>query len=165
MRLNEGTDLQDVLLFELRMSEQIVRDGHEVNPRFRIFTPSGHFIILLPLSDDASERQRRMRLVGLFMAWKLATGFVLSSELHEPDAISAFGVSRNERQGLMRRIDRGAPISFGETTELGEADIEQGLVALLPGRDVTMTSEMLADLERGFGEGGEMPAMRLGVPE
>ena len=37
------------------MSEVIVRDGHQVMPRFRIFTPGGHLVILMPLSDDAGE--------------------------------------------------------------------------------------------------------------
>jgi hypothetical protein len=101
--------LRKVLLEEMGMSEAIVRDGHEVIPRFRIFTADGDFVVLMPLSDNAAERQRRIRLVGLFMAWKMATGFVISGESHAPDAISSFFVGRHEREGLFRPIEHGPP--------------------------------------------------------
>jgi len=144
------------------MSAQIVCDGHEVIPRFRIFAPSGQFVILMQMSDDASERQRRIRLVGLFMAWKMATGFVLSGELRDPDAITSYAVSRHEQVGLLRHIERGPPISFGETTALDESHIEDGLIVLLPRGTTTMTAELIAELERAFGKDGEMPALRVG---
>lgn len=92
------------------------------------------------------------------MAWKMATGFVLSGELRDPDAITAFAVARDVRQGMMRLISRGPPISFGEITELDESDIEDGLMALLPRGETTMTAEMVAELECVFGEGGEIGA-------
>jgi hypothetical protein len=149
------------LLEELGVSEAIARDGHEVMPRFRIFTPSGHFVILMQMSDDASDRQRRIRLVGLFMAWKMATGFVLSGELRDPDAISSFAVLRDERMGVMRRIERGPPISFGETTSLDESHIDDGLIVLLPRGATTLTAELIAELERAFGKDGETPALRV----
>jgi hypothetical protein len=150
------------LLEELGVSEAIVRDGHEVLPRFRIFTPSGHFIILMQLPDETAERQRRLRLVGLFMAWKMATAFIISGELHDPNSISSFAVARNERLGFMRRIDRGPPLSFAALTALAETDIEPGLTALLPRKETTMTVELIAELERVFGKNGEMPALRVG---
>lgn len=153
--------MRKVLLEEMGVSEAIVRDGHEVIPRFRIFTADGDFVVLLPLSDDASERQRRIRLVGLFMAWKLATNFVISGELHAPDAISSFFVGRHQREGLFRLIERGPPISFGAIRPLGEGEVEAVLIALLPQRETAMTLDGIAELERVFGDGGDMPAMRL----
>ena len=143
------------------MSEAIVRDGHEVIPRFRIFTPSGHFVILMQLSDHASERQRRIRLISLFMAWKMATAFVLSGELRDPDAIYTFAVSRDERMGLLRRIERGPPISFGDPASLDESHIEDGPIVLLPRGATTLTAELAAELERVFGKDGEMPALQV----
>jgi hypothetical protein len=143
------------------VSEAIVRDGHEVIPRFRIFTADGDFVVLMPLSDNATDRYRRIRLVGHFMAWKMATGFVISGELHAPDAISSFFVGRHEREGLFRLIERGSPISFGELRTLREGEIEAVLIALLPQRETAMTTDGIAELERVFGDAGEMPAMRL----
>jgi hypothetical protein len=153
--------LRKVLLEELGVSEAIVRDGHEVIPRFRIFTADGDFVILLPLSEDTADRHRRIQLVGHFMAWKMATSFVISGELHAPDAISSFFVGRGERAGLFRLIERGPPISFGEISPLGEGKVEAVLIALLPQREAAISSEEIAELERVFGDDGEMPAMRL----
>jgi hypothetical protein len=145
--------LKKVLLEEMGVSEAIVRDGHEVIPRFRIFTADGDFVVLLPLSDDATERHRRIRLVGRFMAWKMATGFVISGELHAPDAISSFFVGRHER---------GPPLSFRAIRPLGEGEVEAVLIALLPQRETALTLDAIAELERVFGDEGEMPALRVG---
>jgi hypothetical protein len=153
--------LRKVLLEEMGVSEAIVCDGHEVIPRFRIFTADGDFAVLMPLSDNAADRHRRIRLVGHFMAWKMATNFVISGELHAPDAISSFFVGRHEREGLFRLIERGPPISFGKIRTLGEGEVEAVLVALLPQRETAMTSDGIAELERVFGDEGEMPAMRV----
>ena len=151
-----------MLLEEMGVSEAIVRDGHEVIPRFRIFTADGDFVVLLPLSDDATERHRRIRLVGRFMAWKMATGFVISGELHAPDAISSFFVGRHEREGLFRLIERGPPLSFRAIRPLGEGEVEAVLIALLPQRETALTLDAIAELERVFGDEGEMPALRVG---
>ena len=95
------------------------------------------------------------------MAWKMATAFVLSGELRDPDAISSFAVSRDERMGLLRRIERGPPISFGDPASLGESHIEDGLIVLLPRGATTLTAELAAELERVFGKDGEMPALQV----
>jgi hypothetical protein len=71
-------------------------------------------------------------------------------------SISAFAVARDERQGMMRLIERGAPISFGETKVLGEGAIEQGLIALLPPRETGITSDTVAELELVFDPDGEI---------
>jgi hypothetical protein len=153
--------LKKVLLEEMGVSEAIVRDGHEVIPRFRIFTADGEFVVLMPLSGNAADRHRRIRLVGHFMAWKMATGFVISGELHAPDAISSFFIGRHEREGLFRLIERGPAISFSEIRALGEGEVEAALISLLPQRETALTSDDIAELERVFGDGGDMPAMRL----
>jgi hypothetical protein len=44
---------------------------------------------------------------------------------------------------------------------LGEGEVEAVLTALLPRRETAMTSDGIAELERVFGDDGEMPAMRL----
>ena len=47
-----------------------------------------------------------MRLISTFMAWKLSTGFVLATELIEPDAVYAVGVTHRECIGVLSRIGR-----------------------------------------------------------
>ena len=41
------SDLEAILAEEMRLSERILRDGHEMVPRFRVITPEGAFIILI----------------------------------------------------------------------------------------------------------------------
>jgi len=58
------------LLEELALSEEIVRNGAEVLPRFRVTTPDGEYRILMP-PDDMTICKRGMR----FMAVGKALGF------------------------------------------------------------------------------------------
>lgn len=153
-------DLKNALLEELGVSEAIVRDGHVVIPRFRIVAPREQFVILLRLPVDTAEHQERIHLLRLFIAWKMATAFILSGELHDPHSISSLAVACDACHGIIRRINRGPPLFFAPITALAEADIERGLIAMLPRKQTTLTWEMIAELERVFGEDGEMPAMR-----
>jgi hypothetical protein len=153
--------LKNALLEELGVSEAIVRDGHEVIPRYRIVAPREQFVILLRLPEDTADRPPRLDLVGLFMAWKMATAFIISCELREPHAISSLAVARDERYGIVRRIDRGPPLAFAPIAALPEGGIEWDLTALLPGKQTTMTRKTVAELEFVFGKDGKMPAMRV----
>jgi len=101
------------MLEELAISQGVVRKGHEVVPRFRVLGPDGEHTIMVQLPDDLSERMERMRVVRAFMIWKAATSFVHSSELIEPDAITACAVTRDDVMGGLQRIQR-KPIGFGE---------------------------------------------------
>lgn len=157
----QGNNLQNVLLEELGVSEAIVRDGHEVIPRLRIVAPREQFVILLRLPLDGVEHQQRINLVRLFMAWKMAIAFILSGERRDPHAISSLAVGRDGRHGIMRRIDRGPPFCLAPIAALAEANIERALTGLLPGKQTTMTKQMVAELEFVFGEDGAMPALRV----
>ena len=152
--------MRSTMLDELALSERIVRDGHEIVPRFRVITPEGEWIVFVPLPDDLAERQRRFRLVGAFMAWKMATAFVLCNELFEPDAISAAYVSRNERVLVLRKISR-KPLSFGEPVWFDGSVIGDEVLQLLPPREVEIDAKTADDLQRVFGAGGELEAKRI----
>jgi len=153
--------LKNALLEELGVSEAIVRDGYEVIPRFRIVAPREQFVILLRPPEGTAERPHCIHLVGRFMAWKMATAFIISCELRDPHSISSFAVTRDERNGITRHIDRGPPLSFAPLAALAEGRIERELTALLPRKQTTMTREMVAELEFVFGNDGKMPAMRV----
>jgi len=73
--------VKEKVIDELRLSVSIVLSREEVVPRFRVMCPEGDWTVFVPLPDDIGERQRRMQLIYGFMAWKSATGFVMSSEL------------------------------------------------------------------------------------
>lgn len=152
--------MRATMIEELALSEKIVRDGHEVVPRFRVITPEGQWIVFVPLPDDLEERYRRMQLVGAFMAWKMATGFVLCNELLEPDAICVAYVSRSERVLALRKISR-EPLSFGEPLWFDGSAIGEEVLQLLPPREVEIDAKLAAELQRVFGAGGELEARRI----
>jgi hypothetical protein len=154
------SDIEAVLTREMHLSERIVRDGHGMVPRFRVITPEGDFVILIPLPDEPIERERRMRLVAAFMALKLARAFVLSSELRTFDALCSFWVSKDKKIGLLHRITSRSPASFGKDEWLNDADAGDDVLSLLPGRETKLSEAMIRELERVFGEGGEFETIR-----
>jgi hypothetical protein len=157
-----GGWLRRVLREELAMSEAIMRDGYDVIPRFRIFTPEGQFVILLPVCDDAEDRGRRTRHIERFMAWKMATSFVVSGEAHRSDRITSFAVTRAECYGRARPIEGRTPLALGPLRRLGATDVQPELLGLLPHKETILSAEMVAELERVFANDGEMPATRVG---
>lgn len=91
--------LRTMILEELTFSQRVVREGHEVVPRFRVVAPDGEHTIMVQLPDDLEARMERLRVMRAFLIWKAATGFVHSSELIEPDAITACAVMRDDVTG------------------------------------------------------------------
>ena len=81
--------LFDLAHHELERACGLVRKAHPdpIDPQFRILCVDGHLRIAITLTENAKERARRLALVSDFMAWKMAPGFVLTSEIHEPDAL------------------------------------------------------------------------------
>ena len=180
--------MRTALLEEIALSEDIVRKGVEVVPRFRITVPDGEYRILMP-PDDMTIHKRGMRFMAknpflqnvlellksnpsegafmawkqasvAFMAWKQASAFIIAGELKEPDAIAAFAVCSDGCTGIMRLIER-EPLSFSEKQWLDENTIDSQLVALLPSADTSIDHETEEDLKRLFGEGGEYQAHKL----
>src|ERR1700691_4146672 len=116
------TLLRDFMLADLERGLAIARDGHEVVPAWRILAPDGDFVILTRFDPDKPEqRERAFALLPRFMAWKMATAFVLTAETwlgpertrSGEEAILAVGVSRQERLAVVQRIRRAPALSFG----------------------------------------------------
>ena len=170
--------MSTALLEELALSEDIVRKGVDVMPRFRVTAPDGEYRILMP-PDDMTIRKRGTRFMaknpflqnllellkanpseGAFMAWKQASAFIMAGELKEPDAIAAYAVCCDGCTGVMRLIER-EPLSFREKQWLDESTIDSQLVALLSSGETSIDRETEEDLKRLFGEGGEYQAHKL----
>ena len=109
------------MLADLESGLAIVRDGHELIPAWRILTPDGDFLILTRFDPDQPDQRKRMlALVPRFMAWKLATAFVLTAKTwlgpqrtrSGEEAVLTIGVSHHERLGVIRRIRRTPSIAF-----------------------------------------------------
>jgi hypothetical protein len=162
--------LRELMLEELARGLQIIRDGHELVPVWRILTPEGEFTILIRFDPDKPEqRERMLALIPRFMAWNLATAFVLTAEtLLGPErtrsgeeAVETIGVSHRERLGVIRRIRRTPGLVFMPLEWLGPESLDESYFRLLPTGTGELTAEEVEMLAAVFGEDGEIPARRL----
>jgi hypothetical protein len=107
-----------------------------------------------------------MVLVPRFMAWKLATAFILTAETwlgpertrSGEEAVLALGVSCRERFGTIRRIRRTPTFAFEPPEWLGPDQIDGEYFLLLPSEQPTVTAEEAAMLATIFAEDGDLPA-------
>lgn len=152
--------MKERILDELRFSCGVVLSREEVVPRFLVLTPDRDWTIFAPLPNDMGERLRRLRLVHGFLAWKSATGFVLSTELREPDCVLSAGVTRKGVTCAARPILR-KPLMVGAIEWLPETAIGDEIITLLPRGRVSLDAETEAALMQTFGVGGEFEARRM----
>lgn len=151
------------MLEQLAVARRIVEDGKEVVPAWRITTPEGAFLILTRF--DPERREKATVLISRFMAWKMATSFVLTAETwlgaDGEDTLLIIGVSRHERLAIMQRIKRGDDVSFSEPAWLPRHHVDDRYFAMLPRGHTEVTAQEVAALERVFGKNGDLPAERL----
>ena len=162
--------LATLMLEQLAAARRIVEDGHEVVPAWRISTTKGTFLILTRFDTDKIEqRNRALHLISRFMAWKMATGFVLTAETwlgaevtrSGDEALLAVGVSRHERLAVLQRILRGDAIGFSEPMWLAPHHVDQQYLGMLPKGATEISAEEATELARIFGKNGELRAERL----
>jgi hypothetical protein len=153
-------DWQEMLDQEMALSESIVAKGVDVVPRFRIVTPEGEYQVLVQMRDDPLDRLARLKLVAAFMAWKFASGFVVSGEHTEPAGIFSFAVSASSVEGVFRSIERDADgkLIVGQPIKLDQAQCDPEFVLMLPDAAAAIDAETLALVEKVFGLGGELEA-------
>ena len=163
--------LVDAMVAQLSIARCILEDpDEEFVPSWRITTPEGRYSVYTPFDNDEPEqRARALLLVSRFMTWKMATSFVLtaktwigSQETRQVDeAILVIGVSRQERLGVMQRIEEQDPLRLGPPEWLRADQIDETYIDLLPGKTSEITVEEIAELTEVFGDGGEMAAERM----
>jgi hypothetical protein len=159
--------LVDIMLDQLAAARRIVEDGADVIPSWRITTPEGSFLILTRL--EAEQRERALYLISRFMAWKIATSFVLTAETwlgsevtHSGDeALLVVGISHHKRLAAMQRLRRADVVGFGEVEWLTNEQVEEAYFKLLPTGRSEITAEEAHELAVIFGKDGEMAAERL----
>lgn len=157
---------RDLVEADLRRAARLVASTHPdpIDPQFRIASAQGDWWIAITLTDDVAERQRRLMLVRDFMAWKLAPAFVLATELAEPDAVCAIGVSHRETIGCLARITR-TPLAASAIEWLDAAQLGDEIPALLPRGSAALSEKRLAELEIWFGAAGKFPAVQIATGE
>jgi len=154
--------MRTLLSDEINRSIAIVRSGEEVIPRWRIITPNGDFKLMTRFTETVANRERITRLLAGFMAWKLASGYVMAGEswlgpagARNDEALVAIGVTRSSALGAMRRIYRKPGLAFGELEWLEESAVDPSYRNLLPSAGSAIDAETMRDLETAFGAGGE----------
>ena len=153
---------------ELRRSVKIIKGGEEITPRFRVFAHDGDYVVFNPLPEDITIRHARMDLVRRYMVWKQATGFIVSGESIEPDAVTALAVWRDagsnktRAQGLFQMITRNGPHkpTFTPEQQAGE-EMAGDMLALLPKFEERLSQDELIELENLMGEDGAFVVEQL----
>jgi hypothetical protein len=158
--------LATIMLDQLAVARRIIEDGQEVVPAWRVETPEGAFLILARLdANKPDQREHTMVLISRFMAWKMATSFVLTAETwvgaEGEDALLVIGVSHHERLAVVQRIRRGENVSFSKSMWLAPHHVDDRFAAVLPQGSTAITSEEAAALARIFGKNGELAATRV----
>jgi hypothetical protein len=105
--------------------------------------------------------QWMLGLMPRFMAWKLATGFVITCETLF-GAVLAIGVTHQECLGVIQRIRRTPALSFGEPEWLPAESLDDTYFQLLPSGASPVTELEAKTLAAVFGENGEIPTRPLG---
>lgn len=162
--------LAAIMLEQLAIARRIIEDGHELAPAWRITTPEGSFLILTRFhTDDDEQHERALHLITRFMAWKMATSFVLTAETWlgpeltrgGDEALLAIGVSRHERLAAMQRLRRGDVRTFGEVEWLSSGQVDKAYFSILPTGVSEIGAEEAHELAIIFGKDGELAAERL----
>jgi hypothetical protein len=162
--------LRDLMLEDLAHGVTVVREGNEIVPTWHIIAPDGEFAILTRFDPDKpQQRERMLELVPRFMAWKLATSFVLTAATwlgpertrSGEEAVLTIGVSRSERLGVLRRIRRTPGLVFMPPEWLRSDSIDERYSGFLPSGESTVPAEEAIMLAKVFGDDGELPAKQL----
>ena len=164
--MSEPRALQELVRADLERAQRLIRKVHPdpIDPQFRIASPEGDWWIGITLTENAKERARRLELVSDFMAWKLSPGFILASELHEPDAVLSLGLQHNDYAALISLIER-KPLSFSAPKFVKCENMDPVMLGLLPRGSRTITKARAKELAQWFGAGGKFPAVKIATGE
>jgi hypothetical protein len=154
--------LKELVQADLERAQRLIRKVHPdpIDPQFRIVSPEGDWWIGITLTENAKERARRLALVSDFMAWKLAPGFILASELHEPDAVLSLGLLHNDYYALISLIER-KPLAFSAPKLVKRENMDAAMLKLLPRGSRTITTARAKELAQWFGPNGKFPAVHI----
>lgn len=161
-------ELQPVMLRQLANAQNIVSKGAEVVPAWAIYSPEGDYLLFTRFDPAKPDQpQRALNLIRRFMVWKMATAFVMVSEIWldgkatREEALLAVGVSRSMKIGALQRITHTPSVVFADVEWVPAEALDTLLTTLLPSRSETLTTEEVRELESVFGQNGELVASKL----
>ena len=130
----------------MAFSREMIKDDHELVPRFDITCEDGVTTIFVQVPDDIKAREERMSLVQTNMKVKLATSFVFATELAEPDAHIAAYVGRDQVVCMLQHIKRN-PVSFGSVEQLSRDQMGKDIPGMLPCKTDAVSRLEVAEVE------------------
>jgi len=164
--MSEPRTLRELVLADLQRAKRLIKRVHPdpIDPQFRIASAEGDWWIGITLTENAKERARRLALVSDFMAWKLSPGFVLATELHEPDAVLGLGLQHNDYAAFISLIER-KPLGFSTPKLVMRENMDAAMLGLLPRGARTITKARAKELAAWFGAEGKFPAVKIATGE
>lgn len=154
--------LRELVVADLQRAQRLMeRSGGDLDPQFRIASPSGDWWIGITLSQDEAERVWQLKMVSQFMAWKLSPAFTQAVELAQPAALACVGCSHGETVGVVSRIARN-PLRFSPPVAVSVAEIGDDVPALLPRGAMSISESEIVALRLYFGAAGAFPAVHIG---
>jgi hypothetical protein len=157
--------IKGIVLAALMQAQKLISAaGKEggIDPQFRIMTPEGDYLVVMPIADDEDEHRHQTQLLSKFMAAKAAHVFTVAGQMDDPGAVYCFGASLERQAAAFTLIERGNPMSFGAVEWLAPEDIADEILALLPRGQEAPDAATAAGIDAYFGERGKFPAVRLG---
>ena len=85
----------------------------------------------------------------------------IGTEPARDETILVVGMSRQERLGLLQRIEERSPLVLGPPEWLTADQIDEAYIDLLPSMTSEISLDEIAELSTIFGKGGGMEAERL----
>ena len=132
-------------------------------PRWRIVCPGREYQVMTRFAETEANRARIARLLNGYMAWRMATGYILAGQTwlgaagtrDGDEALFAVGVTRSDALGAMCRIRRKPELSFSEIEWLDGPSVDEWYRLLLPLTDTEIDPDTMREIRAAFDTGGE----------
>ena len=145
------------ILEELRISRRVICTGDELTPRLYVYSPSGIYLVLIPLPENEDKRRDLLWHARLFMVWKAVTGFILSTEIKDSRRHHGYAGDARRSNGAWQQLISRDPVKFAEPVWFGREDVEQAIIDLLPAKFVQLTADEMLII--GEFENGTVPEL------
>jgi hypothetical protein len=159
--MSSPRNLRELVVVDLLRAQRLIRRTKaELDPQFRIVTPTGDYWIAMTLAEG-DKRREQLRLLSDLMALLTSAGFIMASEVKEPDALCCVGLTHKEAVGAMCRIER-KPLNFGQVEWMSAVELGEEIASLLPRGSRTLSAARISEAEAYFGPGGRFPFVKVG---
>lgn len=147
--------MSDVLADELELASRVLQQTGALVPRWLVLGPEP--VVVLTRYDHArpGDVERVFRLMRKMLAWKAASGFVMTAETFlgakgdEGEAIVSYHVTRTQARLALREFQRVAgTFALGKAQHFGREAVDPVLLAVLPEQGETVSPADISVLKQ-----------------